>query len=257
MICREPEKMPQRRRRGLAVSTGAAGALMLGILVAEAGGLHVNLTTSMPRGIWRIEVAWERIERGEIVSVCPPDTPVISEAARRGYIPAGACPGGREPLIKPVAAISGDLVTVTARGIDVNGELVAENRPLEKDSGGRPLRSIPAGTYRVTADAVWLLSGHDPRSFDSRYFGAVPLANIQGIARPVWVIRVIAAALLACATNIAPATLEAVIEVESRDDPLLLHVNGLAAQPRHATDANEAAELAGAMSRGATASTSA
>jgi type IV secretion system protein VirB1 len=55
---------------------------------------------------------------------------------------------------------------------------------------------------------------------------------------------VIAAALLACAANIAPAALEAVIEVESRGDPLLLHVNGLAAQPRHATDANEAAELA-------------
>jgi type IV secretion system protein VirB1 len=55
---------------------------------------------------------------------------------------------------------------------------------------------------------------------------------------------VIAAALLACAANIAPVTLEAVIEVESRGDPLLLHVNGLAAQPRHATDASEAAGLA-------------
>jgi type IV secretion system protein VirB1 len=55
----------------------------------------------------------------------------------------------------------------------------------------------------------------------------------------------IAAALLACAANIAPATLEAVIQVESRGDPLLLHVNGLgAAQPRRPSDAKEAAELA-------------
>jgi type IV secretion system protein VirB1 len=56
---------------------------------------------------------------------------------------------------------------------------------------------------------------------------------------------VIDAALLACAANIAPATLEAVIQVESRGDPLLLYVNGLgAAQPRHAADAKDAAALA-------------
>ena len=54
----------------------------------------------------------------------------------------------------------------------------------------------------------------------------------------------IAAALLACAANIAPVTLEAVIQVESRGNPLALYVNGSAAQPHHATDAKEAAELA-------------
>jgi type IV secretion system protein VirB1 len=54
----------------------------------------------------------------------------------------------------------------------------------------------------------------------------------------------IAAALLACAANIAPVTLEAVIEVESRGDPLALNVNGSTAQPRHAADAKEAAALA-------------
>jgi type IV secretory pathway protease TraF len=71
----------------------------------------------------------------------------------------------------------------------VNGEPVADTAQLDEDSAGRPLRPIPTGTYNVPAGAVWLLSGHDPRSFDSRYFGAVPRANIQGIARPVWVIQ--------------------------------------------------------------------
>jgi conjugative transfer signal peptidase TraF len=149
----------------------------------------VNATASMPRGIWRIERAGSGIERGEVVSVCPPDSPAISEAARRGYFPAGACPGSHEPLIKPVVAIPGDLVTVTARGIAVNGEPVADSGPLKKDSAGRPLQPLPTGLYRVPMGAVWLLSGHDPRSFDSRYFGAVPAANIQGIARPIWVVE--------------------------------------------------------------------
>jgi conjugative transfer signal peptidase TraF len=167
----------------------AGGALMLGIVLAGTAGLRVNATASMPRGIWWVEPAGTRIERDEVVSVCPRDGAAIREAARRGYIPVGACPGGCEPLVKPVAAIAGDLVSVTAHGIAVNGEPVADTAQLDKDSDGRPLRPIPAGVYSVPAGAVWLLSGHDPRSFDSRYFGAVPTANIQGIARPVWVIQ--------------------------------------------------------------------
>jgi conjugative transfer signal peptidase TraF len=167
----------------------AGVALMLGIALAGVAGLRVNATASMPRGIWRVEAPGPQVERGEIVSVCLPESAAIREAARRGYIPVGACPGGYEPLVKPVAAIAGDLVSVTAHGIAVNGEPVADTAQLDEDSDGRPLRPIPAGVYSVPAGAVWLLSGHDPRSFDSRYFGAVPTANIQGIARPVWVIQ--------------------------------------------------------------------
>jgi type IV secretion system protein VirB1 len=62
-------------------------------------------------------------------------------------------------------------------------------------------------------------------------------------------LSVIAAALLACASNIAPATLEAVIDVESHDDPLAIHVNGVHRQPRRPADAAEAARIAGAYIR--------
>ncbi len=54
----------------------------------------------------------------------------------------------------------------------------------------------------------------------------------------------IAASLLACAPNVAPATLEAVISVESGGNPLALNVNGLAAQPPPARDVPEAAPVA-------------
>jgi type IV secretory pathway protease TraF len=40
----------------------------------------------------------------------------------------------------------------------------------------------------VGSGDIWVLSGHDPRSFDSRYFGPVPVANVQGEARPLWVL---------------------------------------------------------------------
>jgi type IV secretion system protein VirB1 len=54
----------------------------------------------------------------------------------------------------------------------------------------------------------------------------------------------IAAALLACALNVAPVTLEAVISVESGGNPLALNVNGLQGGQPHASTPDEAARLA-------------
>jgi conjugative transfer signal peptidase TraF len=165
------------------------GVLMMATLaVGEAAGLRINATASMPRGLWRVQ-ARESIARGAIVTFCPPDQADIREAAHRGYISRGGCPGGYEPLVKPVAAIAGDLVAVTLKGIAVDGKPVAGTEALAEDEAGRPLHSIPIGAYRVESGEVWLLSGHDPRSFDSRYFGPVPAANVTGVAHPLWVLR--------------------------------------------------------------------
>jgi type IV secretion system protein VirB1 len=54
----------------------------------------------------------------------------------------------------------------------------------------------------------------------------------------------IPAALLGCAPNVAPVTLEAIIKVESGGDPLAIHVNGSPIQPPPARDAKEASRIA-------------
>jgi conjugative transfer signal peptidase TraF len=177
------------RRRTLA-ACGVAGALMMATLAsANVAGLRINDTPSMPRGLWRVVDRDGPLERGEIVTICPPDTPPIRQGAERGYIPGGSCPGGYEPLVKPIAATAGDRVAVSTAGVTVNGQPVRGTAQLTRDSAGRPLRPFPAGAYQVLPGEVWLLSGHDPRSFDSRYFGPVPAVNVLGVARPVWVGR--------------------------------------------------------------------
>ena len=168
----------------------AAGATMLAALAAaDQAGLRVNTTPSMPIGLWAIESVRTVLTRGDVVTVCLPDGAVLRQAMQRGYIATGTCSYGAEPLVKPVAAVSGDLVTVSAHGIDVNATPIANTAELPQDEAGRALHPIPAGSYRVGPEEVWLLSGHDPRSFDSRYFGAVPVANVLGIAHPLWVLR--------------------------------------------------------------------
>ena len=54
----------------------------------------------------------------------------------------------------------------------------------------------------------------------------------------------IGAALLACALNVAPATLAAVIQVESAGNPLALHVNGLPGHQPDPTTLEDAIDLA-------------
>jgi conjugative transfer signal peptidase TraF len=177
-----------RRRRTLAACAALASVLG-GLAAAAAGGVRWNGSASMPRGLWMLAPADSAIRRGEIVAACPPDTIAVREAALRGYIPAGRCPDGLEPLLKTAAAVAGDMVMVTRSGVTVNGVPVDDTMPLDRDGTGRRLQPFPAGAHSVPPGQIWLLSSHQPLGFDSRYFGPVPAANIRGVARPVWVSR--------------------------------------------------------------------
>jgi type IV secretion system protein VirB1 len=55
---------------------------------------------------------------------------------------------------------------------------------------------------------------------------------------------VIPPALLACGPNVAPVTLQAIVEVESGGNPLALNINGIRVQPPPAKNAGEAAQVA-------------
>ncbi|HJU19338.1 MAG TPA: conjugative transfer signal peptidase TraF [Stellaceae bacterium] len=176
--------MTRRLPIALALGVTLTGLALLG---AGAAGLRVNATASMPRGLWRVAPAAGPIPRGAIVSLCLPPGPLLRLALRRGYLDAGRCPGGAEPLLKPVAAIAGDVVRITAAGIAVNGALLPNSAARKQDSAARPLSPLPPGTYRVAPGAVWVVSSYAGKSFDSRYFGAVPVSAVRGTAQPVWV----------------------------------------------------------------------
>lgn len=162
-----------------------AGLLLAGIGLTAPNFLLYNPTNSMPVGMWFIHPVMNRLSHGDVVSLCLPDN--VGELAEdRGYIGSGDCIGNRLALLKPVAAIGGDTVEVSIEGISVNGQLITYSAAMTADAAGRPLNPVPAGRYSVELGTVWLVSSHDPRSFDSRYFGPVSLSSVRGIAYPLW-----------------------------------------------------------------------
>lgn len=176
----------KRNRPPLLCLAAISAAILVG--VAHDKQVRLNLSGSMPVGFWRIEPMEQAPERGQVVSVCLP----VSEARfaiARGYIGRGECPSDAAPLIKPVIAVDGDDVSVSPFGIEVNGRMIEGTALRPADSAGRPLGPEAPGTRRVSGGEVWLASTHDPRSFDSRYFGPVPVANVRGLAVPLLVSR--------------------------------------------------------------------
>ncbi len=165
---------------------GLAGFGIAGVLaVTAANGVGWNLTNSEPPGLWRTAGAALPATLGEYVAACPLKSGVVALAAKRGYIAPGDCPTGLMPLLKQIAAVPGDTVRVTEAGISVNGRPLPHTAPLASDSQGRPLPHVPPGIYQVEPGTVWLLSTYNARSFDSRYFGPVPVAALRARLRPI------------------------------------------------------------------------
>jgi conjugative transfer signal peptidase TraF len=113
-------------------------------------------------------------ERGYIQHL--PDWPVLRE-----------CPSGYQPLLKPIAAVAGDVVEVTADTVRINGTVVPHSASQAHDSRGRSLPHWPWGRYQLAPGELWVMSTYHPASWDSRYFGPIRAASVIATAAPAWV----------------------------------------------------------------------
>ncbi|WP_081353940.1 conjugative transfer signal peptidase TraF [Nitrosospira multiformis] len=158
------------------------GLLVLGFMF-HAAGLRVNVTRSIPIGLYHVTDA--RVEKGEYVIFCPPESTLFDEARSRGYIGAGFCPGGYGYMMKRVWAVAGDRVTWGEEGIAVNGKLLPASAPREADSAGRVMPRHMFSDYPLKESELLLMSDVSWASFDSRYFGPVDVGQVRGVIRPV------------------------------------------------------------------------
>lgn len=172
-----------RNRRAAVLLLGASAvAMFAGIIGLGVAGFRVNLTPSEPLGVWRIQQLDRPIQVGDLVFVCPPISDTMLEARARGYLRHGLCTGGVAPLIKTVAAISGQRIEVSDL-VRIDGRSLPHSWLMRRDGQGR--RMLPYGGGVIPPGDVYLHSDF-PGSFDSRYFGPLSTETVLGLAREVW-----------------------------------------------------------------------
>lgn len=175
--CRAPapaRRLPPKAVVPLFAAACAALFLAAPVLWTPPICLLWNASASAPVGLYRVHPA-ARLGRGDMAAGFAPG-PFRDLAAARDYVPASV------PLIKRVAAISGDAVCASGAALLVNRRVAAIR--LKADSNGRRL-AWWQGCRRLRAGEVLLL-GDGPRSFDGRYFGPTGRSAVLGKAIFLW-----------------------------------------------------------------------
>lgn len=163
------------RRARDRVLIGLAGALACLLLSAEPTPRLVwNISASAPRGLYLLDSAAPPRPGDMVAARLPAQWRALADARR--YLPA------RVPLIKRIAARSGDSVCAFGAVVTVNGRARALRR--DTDSLGRRLPAWQGCVH--LRDGQVLLLMDSPASFDGRYFGVTEAADVLGRARLIW-----------------------------------------------------------------------
>lgn len=145
---------PSRRRRLAAVMLPAV-ALVSAILLFSnvlASFLAINLTPSLPRGLYRVTSL--KVRPGALVTFClPPELVRRHDLAK--WIAPGRCPGGRAPLCKRIVVVG----------------------PGSGRCGQRVWQVAPGEVF---------VRGASASSQDSCVFGPVPTAWLRDGVVPLW-----------------------------------------------------------------------
>lgn len=162
-------------KRRLVLAGTITAATLATLVVPVAHYVVWNVTASVPTGLYVIR-GKASLQVGERVAVDPP--PELARLlAERGYLPTGV------PLLKRVAAMSGQHVCRHGRRITIDGHIAGEARPA--DRFGRPLPAW-SGCRTLRRGELFLMSPNASTSFDGRYIGALPMSAVIGRATPVW-----------------------------------------------------------------------
>lgn len=137
----------------------------------------INVTASMPIGIYRLTE--DAVKLNDDVILCPPEREG-RVGVERGYLLKGRCPCGSAPMLKQVAAMPGDQVLINRIGIFVNGVLLKNSMPLDKDSLNRPMPTQKLSKLLAPNECL-VVSHNDVRGFDSRYFGIVEFQQLKKV----------------------------------------------------------------------------
>jgi conjugative transfer signal peptidase TraF len=156
-----------------------AVVVSMGVLGWKAWGakILINETPSEPVGLYRLVEHGENEYRRGMYVVFPVPEDLHALVYGRHWMKNGI------PFLKQLLGLAGDRVCVVSHRLEINGRYIGP--VFERDSQGQPLPQHP-GCFEVQPGTFFAASQTLDKSFDARYFGALPLFELLGEARPVW-----------------------------------------------------------------------
>jgi conjugative transfer signal peptidase TraF len=137
-----------------------SSAVIFGVTVMGiASGYRVNITTSLPIGVYRLPPVHNPLRRGDLVTFTLP-------APLRLHWWLGS-------FTKPVGGLWGDQVCVRESLLLINGE---DYGPVLPDA---PAYALREGECITVEEGQVFTASRTPRSYDSRYFGVVAHDAVQ------------------------------------------------------------------------------
>src|SRR5439155_4549770 len=149
-------------------------ALIAAAWVKPAVRIVYNPSNSAPRG-WYLVLPPTQLHAGDyVVARLPID--IASFAVSRSYLPRSV------PILKQVAAVSGQRVCIHNAAVYIDGAAVAHTLGTDGKH-----RSLTAWEHcrSLVEDELFLLNSSHPGSFDSRYLGPIDVSFVRGRAIPL------------------------------------------------------------------------
>jgi len=157
----------------------AAVMVSITVLVWKEWGptILINETPSEPIGLYRLIRHEEGGYRRGMYVVFPVPRELYALVYGRHWMRNGI------PFLKELMGLAGDRVCILRDRLEINERTVGP--VFTVDSSGQPLPQH-LGCFEVQPGTFFAASQHFDKSFDGRYFGALPLKLLKGEARPVW-----------------------------------------------------------------------
>lgn len=174
---RTPTRNPNVNSRALAAAILAVAALAHAILTPFQPRLVLNVSPSVPIGVYRLDPDLPRRGDFAVVRLPPHHRAFADTRLPRSFL-----------LVKPVVAIAGDAVCRLGLSLWINGRR-SVSVPIANRLGG-PLLTW-RGCQRLDPGEVFLLST-ERGSYDSRYFGPIQTRYVIGKATPLLTFPIVA-----------------------------------------------------------------
>jgi conjugative transfer signal peptidase TraF len=133
-----------------------------------------NQSPSEPTGFYRLSN--QAPAPGRVIAFRVP-------AAGRSYAVLHLPSIARSAILKEIAASDGAFVCEQNGALSIAGQARGNAAATDRHGVALPRWS---GCRHLAVGEYFVLSNRIPNSFDSRYYGPVPRANVIGVYRPLW-----------------------------------------------------------------------